>query len=205
MRKAICWAGAIVVVALAAGPARTARAQELEEPRARQGYWIGLGLSGVGAGLVEKGEYIGVYPGNGLTLRLGQQLNRRIGLGLSVDYAGIIKDKDAGAVGGLALECNVGLWRNLSVHTGMGFGFVMLTDDATEEKELRGGAGSYLLAGASYDFFPWRKRLTGGWAVTPTLNFRAMPDGNIHSYTVLLGVQVVRWSGLPDNMLVLPP
>lgn len=185
-------------------PARPARAQDLEEPRARQGYWIAVGFSGVGASLVEKGDYIGMYPGSGFTVRLGQLLTRRIGLGMVVDYAGMKKAEDAGALGGLSLECNLGLWRNLAVHTGVGFGFVYVTDAATEERELRGGAGANLLAGVSYDFFPWRKRLSGGWAVTPTLNFRAMPDGNIHSYTVFLGVQVIRWSGLARNMLILP-
>jgi hypothetical protein len=184
--------------------AGTSHAQDLEEPRARQGYWLGLGLNGGGVFMVEKGEYKGFYAGSGFSLRLGQLLTRRLGLGLVIDYAGAKKNNDAGGAGGLAIEGNVNLWRNLSVHSGVGFGFVMLTDQDTEAKSLRGGAGSYLLAGASYDFFPWRNRLTGGWAVTPTINFRAMPDGNIHAYTLLFSLQVVRWSGLPRNMLILP-
>ena len=80
----------------------------------------------------------------------------------------------------------------------------MVTDQDSQDKSLRGGAGSYFLAGTSYDFFPWRKRLTGGWAVTPTVDFRVMPDGNIHAYTVFAGLQVVWWSGLPRQMLILP-
>jgi hypothetical protein len=179
------------------------QAQNLEEPRARQGYWIGLGPMGAGAQLVEKGKLIGVYPGGGLTLRLGQMLTRRLGLGLLLDYAYVQKNQDAGSLGGLAIEVNLNLWRDLSVHAGAGFGFVMLTDQNTEEKALRGGAGSSLLAGLSYDFFPWRNRLTGGWAVAPTISFRAMPDGDIHSYAVFAGVQVIRWSGLPRKMLTL--
>ncbi len=201
--RAISWACAFLLLGLLARP-RLAQAQDLEEPRARQGYWIGLGATGVGAQLVEKGRLIGVYPGGGFTLRLGQMLTRRLGLGLSVDYAYIRKNQDAGALGGLAIEVNVNLWRNLAVHSGAGFGLVMLTDQNSEDKALRGGAGSYLLAGVSYDFFPWRNRLTGGWAVTPTVNFRAMPDGDIHSYTVFAGVQVIRWSGLLRKMLILP-
>jgi hypothetical protein len=31
-----------------------------------------------------------------------------------------------------------------------------------------------------------------------------MPDGDIHAYTVLFSLQVVRWSGLPRPMLILP-
>jgi hypothetical protein len=195
---------AACTLALALLRAGGSQAQDLEEPRARQGYWIGLGMTGGGAFLVEKGKYTGFYAGSGFSLRLGQLLTRRLGLGLVIDYSGAKKNNDAGAAGGLAIEGNASLWRNLSVHTGVGFGFVMLTDQDTEAKSLRGGAGSYLLAGASYDFFPWRKRLTGGWAITPTLNLRAMPDGDIHAYTVLFSLQVVRWSGLPRPMLILP-
>jgi hypothetical protein len=31
-----------------------------------------------------------------------------------------------------------------------------------------------------------------------------MPDGNIHTYTMFAGLQVVWWSGLPRQMLNLP-
>jgi hypothetical protein len=31
-----------------------------------------------------------------------------------------------------------------------------------------------------------------------------MPDGNIHAYSVFFGLQVVWWSGLPRQMLLLP-
>lgn len=199
------WAGAIVLSSLLLTEPKPAQAQELEEPRARQGYWLALGLTGGGSEMVEKGKSLGVYATSGLSLRLGQMLTRRIGVGLAIDYASVKKNGDAGAQGNLAMEVSANLWRNLAVHGGAGFGFVMLTDQNSEEKSLRGGAGTCLLAGASYDFFPWRNRLTGGWAITPTINFRAMPDGDVHSYAILAGVQVIRWSGLPKNMLNLPP
>jgi opacity protein-like surface antigen len=199
------WAGAILLPLLLMAAPKPAQAQELEEPRARQGYWLALGLTAGGAEMVEKGKSLGVYATSGFSLRLGQMLTRRIGVGLAVDYAGVKKHSDAGALGNLAMEVSGNLWRNLAVHAGAGFGFVMLTDQDSDDKSLRGGAGTCLLAGASYDFFPWRNRLTGGWAITPTINFRAMPDGDVHAYAFLAGVQVIRWSGLPKNMLNLPP
>jgi opacity protein-like surface antigen len=197
-------AGALLVAVLLLAAPTTARAQALEEPRARQGYWLALGLNSGGSRLVEKGKSLGVYQTSGFSLRIGQTLTRAIGVGLAIDYARVKKNADAGGLGNLAMEVSLNPWRNLAVHAGAGLGFVMVTDQNSEEKSLRGGAGTCLLAGASYDFFPWRNRLTGGWAITPTINFRAMPDGDVHAYAVFAGVQVIRWSGLPKNMLVPP-
>ena len=192
------------LVALAGGATRPVRAQTLEQPRARQGYWIGLGSVGVDSYLTEEGKNRGVYTGYGFTFRVGQLLTERLGLGLLVEIGTLKKGSDKGMVGGLTLEGSATLWRGLSAHTGMGLGFVDLTDQSSQDKSLRGGAGSYFLLGASYDFFPWRRRLTGGWALTPTVDFRVMPDGNIHAYTMFAGLQVVWWSGLPRQMLFLP-
>jgi hypothetical protein len=203
MRRQLLVSLAALVV-IAGGAARPGLAQTLEEPRARQGYWIGVGLVGVASHLNEEGRNRGFYTGSGFTLRIGELLTKRLGLGLLVEMGGIKKGSDKGSVGGLTLEGSSTLWRGLSARTGLGVGFVMVTDQNSQDKSLRGGAGSYFLAGTSYDFFPWRKRLTGGWAVTPTVDFRVMPDGNIHAYTVFAGLQVVWWSGLPRQMLILP-
>jgi len=203
MRRQLLVSLAALVV-LAGGAARSARAQTLEQPRARQGYWIGLGSVGVASYLTEEGKNRGVYTGYGFTFRVGQLLTERLGLGLLVEIGTLKKNSDKGMVGGLTLEGSATLWRGLSAHTGLGLGFVDLTDQSSQDKSLRGGAGSYFLLGTSYDFFPWRRRLTGGWALTPTVDFRVMPDGNIHAYTMFAGLQVVWWSGLPRQMLILP-
>jgi hypothetical protein len=121
-----------------------------------------------------------------------------------VEFGAIKKGTDQGGLGGLTLEGSYTLWRNLSAHTGFGVGFVDVSDKQAIDTTLRGGAGAYFLLGTSYDFFPWRKRFSGGWAITPTVDFRVMPDGNIHTYTMFAGIQIIRWSGLPQNMLVLP-
>lgn len=184
--------------------AKLAQAQELEAPRARQGYWLALGISGGGAELVEKGKHLGLYPAYGFSLRVGQMLTRRIGVGLTLDYAAMKKNQDSGALGDLVMEASLNPWRNFAVHAGAGFGVVMVTDDSSEDRKLRGGVGGALLAGASYDFFPWSDRLTGGWAITPTLAFRAMPDGDVHAFAIIASLQVIRWSGLPSKMLVPP-
>ena len=202
--------------ALATGATRTALAQDagdshalLEMPRARQGYWIGFGFYGIGSNLVEEGHNRGVYSGAGYTFRIGQLITERLGLGLMYQaagslFGGIKKNNDKGGLGGLILEGNCTVWRDLSVHSGFGVGYVYTKDLTALDTSLRGGGGAYFLVGTSYDFFPWRKRLTGGWAITPTLDFTISPDGNIKAYTVSAGVQIIRWSGLSDNMLILP-
>jgi len=200
-----------LVAASLAGVA--ANAQTLELPKARQGYWVSVGLNQGASAIREKGKSKGVYAAGGLSIRLGEMVTERLGLGLFFDYGGLVKQEkaagvytrdDKGATGGVGFEGNLKLWRTLAVRTGFGFGVVMLTDDATEAKELRGGAGSYLMLGASYEFFPWRNRLTGGWAISPALDFRVMPDGNVKAFTGFLGVSVTWWSGLERNMLILP-
>lgn len=191
---------------------RGARADEagdsqslLEEPRSRQGYWVGVGVSGVGAQLWENGKDRGIYGGYTGTFRIGQLITQRLGLGMLVEYiGGVGKGSDKGSIGGLTLEGSALVWRDLSVHAGFGVGFVMVKDPNALDTSLRGGGGSYMLLGASYDIFPFKKRLTGGWAVTPVIDLRVMPDGNIKFLAVMAGLQMTWWSGLPSNMLRLP-
>jgi hypothetical protein len=203
MRRQV-FTGLAALAVLSAIAARPARAQTLELPRARQGYWIGVGATEVISHFTEEGKNRGFYTGTAFSFRIGELLTERFGLGMVVEYGSIKKGSDQGALGGLTLEGSATLWHGLSTHAGLGLGLVYVTDDSSLDKTLRGGYGSNFLAGVSYDYYPWRKRLTGGWAVTPTVDFRAMPDGNIHAYSVLAGLQVVWWSGLSRNMLKLP-
>jgi hypothetical protein len=192
--------------------ARTVRAEDgdaeslLEDPHARQGYWIGFGATGIAANLWEHGKDRGIYSGWTGTFRIGQLVTKRLGLGLLVEYlpyGGVGKGSDTGSMGGLTLEGSCQLWRNLSAHTGFGIGYVMVKDPNALDTSLRGGGGTYLLLGASYDVF-LNKKLSGGWALTPTVDFHLSPDGNIKFLSMMFGVQLMWWSGLPDNMLRLP-
>lgn len=181
-----------------------AQAQHLETPRGRQGYWVGLALQSGGANLTEDKMGTRFFPGNGFTLRLGELVTERLGLGLVVEWSMIQSQGDHGGIGMLGVEGSYNPWRRLSIKTAAGFGAIMLTDQNTKEKELRGGAGAAVSIGAAYDFFPWRKRLTGGWAFTPTVDIRYLPDGDIHGVNLLAGLQITYWSGLTRNQLLLP-
>jgi hypothetical protein len=203
--------GGILLALLLTFAPRAAHAEDtdehpvLEEPRSRQGYWIGFGGSGAGVQVWEKGHDRGVYSGWTGTFRIGQLITRRLGLGLLVEYiGGIGKGSDKGSIDGLTLEGSCLLWRNLSLHAGFGLGVVLLKDNTALDPSTRAGGGSYFLVGASYDIFPLKKKLTGGWAITPVVDLHGSRDGDIHFLAVLAGLQLTWWSGLPDNMLRLP-
>jgi hypothetical protein len=202
---------AAVALAIAPGSAHAEGSDEhpiLEEPRSRQGYWIAFGVSGMGVQAWENGHNRGVYDGYTGTFRIGQLLTQRFGLGLLVEYTGgyttLGKGSDKGQLDGLSLEASYLVWRDLSVHAGFGLGVVLLKDDQALDPSYRAGGGSYLLVGASYDIFPLKKKLTGGWALTPVVDLHGSPDGDIHFLALLAGLQITWWSGLPDNMLRLP-
>jgi len=211
MRRIVLFLSLVLAAAAQVAPS-AARADDnsegrpiLEEPRSRQGYWIGFGASGVSAQLNEEGKNRGIYSGWTGTFRIGQLITRRLGLGLLVEYiGGIGKNTDLGSMGGLTLEGSCLLWRDLSLHTGFGIGYIMVSDEHALDTSLRGGGGSYFLLGMSYDIFPLKKKLTGGWALTPVVDFHVMPDGNIKYMALIAGVQITWWSGLFDNMLHLP-
>lgn len=205
---------AVLVGAAVAAFPKAAHAEDaderpvLEEPRARQGYWIGFGASGIGAHVWDKGRNRGVYGGFTGTFRVGQLLTQRFGLGLLLEYTGgfstLGKGSDKGQLDGLTLEASYLVWRNLSVHGGFGLGVLLLKDSQALDPSYRSGGGAYFMVGAAYDIFPLKKKLTGGWAITPVIDLHGSPDGDLHFLALLGGFQITWWSGLPDNMLRLP-
>jgi len=181
----------------------------LEEPRSRQGYWIGVGVSGIGTQVWEKGHDRGLYGGFTGTFRIGELLTQRFGLGLLVEYTAgkttLGKGTDKGQLDGLTLEASYLVWRDLSVHGGLGVGVLLLKDDAALDPSYRVGGGAYFMVGASYDIFPLQKKVTtGGWALTPVVDLHGFGDGDLRFVALVAGVQITWWSGLPDNMLHLP-
>lgn len=203
----------LIAIGLALAPS-LAHAQDadehpvLEEPRSRQGYWIGFGASAIALEAREKGKNHGLYTGGTATFRIGQLITKRFGLGLLLEYTEgqttLMKGSDKGQLDGLTLEGSYLLWHDLSVHAGFGLGVLLLKDHQAVDPSYRAGGGSYFLVGASYDIFPFKKRLTGGWAITPVLDLHGSADGDIHFLALLGGIQLTWWSGLPDNMLRLP-
>jgi hypothetical protein len=192
--------------ALLAMVARRAQAQELEEPRHRQGYYLSFGLYGAATQATEKGNSLGPWIGYGLAWRAGQLVTRRLSLGIAVESASTSGDGQRGTATALALEAGFAVHGNLALRGGFGVGFLQLKNpnDPTESS-TRGAAGAWFALGASYDLFVGQKRLTGGLAVTPVVEARFLPGSDTRGIVMFIGFDLSYWTGLPLNQLTLPP
>jgi hypothetical protein len=183
--------------------ASAAQAQTLEPPRARQGYYLALGLNLYATQQWDHSRSEGVTQGSLYTLRLGQMLTRRWGLGLRFEVGSGKADGQTRGVGGLGLEVQFNPIRDLALHAGVGMGFDSVDDPRNVEEPLRGGYGAMGLLGATWDLFLTR-RLTGGWSLAPTVMVHFLPSDTLRGVWVSAGVQISWWSGRPRNELVLP-
>ncbi|MEO8213524.1 MAG: hypothetical protein ABI560_10035 [Myxococcales bacterium] len=185
-----------------AGPAR---AQLLEAPRGRQGYYFGLGYQLALSQAWEDHESWHVWPGATLSLRLGQLITRRFGLGLQIIPGGRTRGQgQSAAFGGLELEAQWEVAHNLAITAGVGVDVVSLSSTNGRDKTTRGTVGSGYALGLAYDWF-FTHRLTGGWAATPIAQVRFVPGNTAAALIGLVGVQLSYWTGLPRNQLDLPP
>jgi hypothetical protein len=189
------------LVALAASS--VAQAQTLELPRPRQGYYVGVGLLGAVNQNWEKGASLGAWPGSGFSLRLGQLITRRFGLGLQIDSGSTKKGEQRTSAFSLGLEAQWELAPNLALHGGSGLGVVSITDPNDGIDEARGAFGAAYTLGLSYDWF-FTHRSTGGWAVTPHVKAGFIPGDDTKSLLLFFGVEIAYWTGLPSNQLELP-
>ncbi len=192
--------------ALLAMVARPAQAQELEEPRRRQGYYLSFGLYGAATQAIEKGNSLGPWVGYGQALRAGQLITRRFSMGIAIESAATRGDGQRGTATALALEAGFAVRGNLALRGGAGVGFLQLKNpnDPTESA-TRGAAGSWFALGAGYDLFVGQKRLTGGLALTPVVEARYLPGSDTKGIIMFVGVDLSYWTGLPLNQLSLPP
>jgi hypothetical protein len=201
-----CRARFLLLACLCAVTAATSpgRAQTLEAPRGRQGYYLGLGGHGALSRSWEEGRADSLGFGGVGTLRLGQKVGRRLGFGLQIDMGSSAGDGQRATLGGLSMAAQWELVGNLAVHGGVGIGFVSLDDTRITDEDTRGGGGAYYLLGASYDWFPRRQRLTGGWSLAPTVQVRLLPGDDLTAGALFAGIDLLYWSGLPRHQLDLP-
>jgi hypothetical protein len=193
----------LLLVQLAGAP--RAQAVDLEPPAPRQGYYLSLGLLQGIAHNWDDGDSLGTWPGSGFSLRFGQKLTRRFGLGLQIYAGGSKKDDEQGGLSGLLLEGEMQLGARVALHAGGGLGVVQFKDDSIENEELRGAYGAQYVLGVSYAFFPYKRRWSGGLSLTPVLQVRGLAEDAGSTLSVMLGLEVGWWTGLPRNQLDLPP
>jgi hypothetical protein len=203
-RARLLWLCCLCVAAVAAAPSSAPRAQTLEAPRGRQGYCLGVGGHGALNRNWEDGRADSLGLGGVGTLRLGQMVGRRLGFGLQIDMGSSRGDGQRATLGGLSMAAQWEVARNLAVHGGVGIGFVNLDDTRIDDEDARGGGGAYYLLGASYDWFPRRQRLTGGWSLAPTVQVRLLPGEDLTAGALFAGIDILYWSGLPKHQLDLP-
>ena len=199
---------ASLVLALAALTllnARAARGQALEAPRGRQGYYVAVGAQGHLQSSRDSGQGLGPWTGAGGALRVGQLVNRRLGFGLELAFAGARGDGQEATLGGLLMTGQLELLPQLALHAGAGIGFVELRRPDVPGDKARGGAGASYLVGLSYDRMVWRRRVSGGLSITPRLDLRHLPGDGVATTAAFVGVDLVYWSGLPREQLELPP
>ena len=174
----------VVAAAVAAGVLRAAapaaradapQAIVLELPRHRQGYYLAIGNHALVTQTWDEGRDLGTWVGTGLSIRMGQMMTKRFGLGLQIDFGGSAKGPEKASVTGLSMAAQWELLHNFAVHGGVGLGVIQLTDDRDPDAGLRGAVGTGYFLGLSYDWFPLKRRLTGGFAVTPMAQARLIP------------------------------
>lgn len=190
----------LIAAVIVLGLARAAAAQTLRAPEARQGFYVsaGAGMNTVAAW--DKGHRDGTAAGVAYTLRLGEMLTDRWGLGMAIEGGNATHAGITTALFGLTLEGQARLWGHLAAHAGVGLGAAAVDDPARVGDETHGTYGSLLTATLSYDAF-FTSRASGGWAVTPAFGLRAVPAGDVRALAGLFTVSVSWWSGLPRREL----
>jgi len=182
MRVTSAKALATVITALAlALAARGAEAQTLREPEARQGFYISAGGGVTALAAWDKGQRNATAAGPAFTIRLGEMLTDRWGLGLAIEDASASRRGLTTGIGGLTLEAQARLRGHLAAHLGLGVGGASARDPARVGDETHGTYGTLLTAGLSYDAF-FTSRPSGGWAVTPAGGLLVVPGGDVSGW-----------------------
>jgi opacity protein-like surface antigen len=191
----------LLAALLVLGAAAAAHAQKLEEPRSRQGYYVAGGMHAALSFSNDEGEELGPWGGYGTTIRLGQMITNRLGLGMQIDVSGASGDGRTSSLMGFGVSGQAEIARNLAVHLGIGLGVVSVNDPDVDETS--GGYGAAYSLALTYDWFLGNRR-TGGWAITPGIRLRAVPNETVDGYAALAGLEISWWSGLPKHQLQLP-
>jgi hypothetical protein len=208
MRHLLVVAWVSTPAAIAAQPAEASQDETdatLAAPAARQGYYLTAAAYCVATANRADMEWLPVWPGWGTTIRLGQELDDRFGIALSLQLGMATGKKREATSFGVGVEGQVTLVDRLLLRAGAGLGGtgVSLRGGGEDERDINGRLGERYSIGASYAFFPLYESGSGGIAVNPTAQITLGPDSDFTSLALWLGVEVGWWLGLPNNQLAL--
>jgi|SRR5688572_9396973 len=182
---------------------------ELVEPRARQGFFLGLGLRSafMGADADPVGD-LGLIQGGLFNFRFGQMVNNLYGFGMGIDFGGGQNDTWATGLGALTVSFHLAPFDiDFAFHAAVGpafFSVVRKDEAAAREDDPEGAYGALYTVGVTYDWFPFHdKGESGGFAVTSFVEGRVFPTGDVIAGGVFAGVELSYWFGFGKNRLAL--
>ena len=198
-------AGLTLLIALAA---QTQSEVELVPPKARQGFFLGLGLrSGLMGADAEPVGSLGLLQGGLFNFHFGQMVNNLYGFGLSVDFGGGQSRDWVAGLGALSVSFHLAPFEKIdfAFHAAVGPGFVSVIrkdEEAAREDDPEGGYGALYTLGATYDWFPFHDPgESGGFAITTFVEGRIFPTGDIIAGGIFAGVELGYWFGFGRNRL----
>ena len=198
--------------------AQTQSEVELEVPKGRQGFHLGIGLRSGAMGVNADGVGdLGLLQGGVFNFRFGQMATNLYGFGLSIDFGGgqtilpgtADEDKWVAGLIGISVLFQLSPFDkpNISFHAAIGPGAVSVArkeEDLRREDDPSGAYGALYTAGITYDWFPfWDPGDSGGFAVTTVLEGRFFPTGDIIAGGFFIGVEIEYWFGFEKNRLAL--
>lgn len=196
-------AALLAIVGALCAPGVTARAQSLEPPRPRQGSYVAVGLLGALELNWDQDEPLGAMGGTALTLRLGELLSPRLGLGVLIGTAGAAHADASATTFDIALEGQLLLDEDFAAHAAVGMG-VLYFSGTSDDGEMRGVYGAAYSLGLSYDLFLTNAERSGGWSLVPSLWLRVLPGDTAFGVAGFFGLEASYWTGLPRRQLALP-
>src|SRR3569833_2137928 len=141
--------GALVMMA----DQRRAQAQAIEPPFAHQGYYIGAGYHAGPVKVWEDKKSYGDWSGGEFSLRFGQLVTRRFGLGLLFHFGSAKGAGQTASTFGMELEGQWELVRNLALHAGAGVDTLSIRTDGVSGGSLCGFVGAGFFLGLVFCWF----------------------------------------------------
>jgi hypothetical protein len=199
-------AGLTVLLLLAS---QTQSEVELVAPKARQGFFLGLGLRSafMGANADPIGD-LGLLQGGLFNFHFGQMVNNLYGFGMGLELGGGQNEQWATGMGGLTVSFHLAPFDiNIAFHAAVGPAFVSVIrkdEAAKREDDPEGAYGALYVLGVTYDWFPWHDPgESGGFAITSFVEGRFFPTGDIMAGGIFAGVELSYWFGFGKNRLAL--